>query len=503
MIYTLYISDGGPVPVSTSPDGQWLAFFACNRDDDDLRCKQTYVYGYDVANSKLISSGFFEGRETIFEFDRWVGTQVIISTSEMGEYHLRKYFIADASRSDSVEPAFSRFRLNGDYFGNPPRYEFVTGWESEGFAGCTWVRYEITTRILTEHDMKSLCRADRGLPVAGNSYYRQVNNPRDSTLDHSTAGLIRFNPVTGEYVEIYRDEIEEVVWVSPDEQYALLVLDSNGEIDTFPFLISFNTWRAMPQARLVLLNLTNGREIYQTSLGSDPGYGAFDGYSSTSQVTHADLIPINDHEWLIFHIADYPDGDPWQAPTIVDAIDADGKPLSPEFPYNHPAYVLPDRRGFVYWIGDRSESLSAGYYDVLSGKTFQIVKDLDAKTYRLSFQVNEANDLEAHISRVDAEPYSEIQNYVIHIKGTSESGIAAPTTACQLTMLSDTNFRARPAVDAEKIGSALVNTTLYADAQILGADGFTWWRLTAAQGWVRQDLVAESEGCTALPVVTP
>jgi hypothetical protein len=76
-----------------------------------------------------------------------------------------------------------------------------------------------------------------------------------------------------------------------------------------------------------------------------------------------------------------------------------------------------------------------------------------------------------------------------------------PNAACLLTTLQGVNFRAQPDTNGEKIGSALVNTVLEADGQIAGADGFVWWRLVDAQGWVRQDLVSESDGCISLPVV--
>jgi hypothetical protein len=76
-----------------------------------------------------------------------------------------------------------------------------------------------------------------------------------------------------------------------------------------------------------------------------------------------------------------------------------------------------------------------------------------------------------------------------------------PNATCILTTLQGVNFRAQPDTNGEKIGSALANTALEADGQIAGIDGFIWWRLVDGQGWVRQDLVSESEGCTSLPVV--
>ncbi len=77
----------------------------------------------------------------------------------------------------------------------------------------------------------------------------------------------------------------------------------------------------------------------------------------------------------------------------------------------------------------------------------------------------------------------------------------SPDAACVLTTLQGVNFRAQPSAEAEKIGSVLADTVLEADGQFTGADGFVWWRLVAGQGWVRQDLVAETDGCSTLPVI--
>jgi hypothetical protein len=89
------------------------------------------------------------------------------------------------------------------------------------------------------------------------------------------------------------------------------------------------------------------------------------------------------------------------------------------------------------------------------------------------------------------------------------STLASPTEVtpihspvdCELITRQGVNFRAQPSIEAEKIGSALAETVFQADGQSVGTDGFVWWRLVDAQGWVREDLVSESEGCTALPFI--
>ncbi len=101
-------------------------------------------------------------------------------------------------------------------------------------------------------------------------------------------------------------------------------------------------------------------------------------------------------------------------------------------------------------------------------------------------------------------PKAATPNATSTVSATATAGPALsptvnPNAACLVTTLQGVNFRAAPNTEAERIGSALADTVLEADGQFKGADGFTWWRLVDGQGWVREDLVAESAGCSALP----
>ncbi len=76
----------------------------------------------------------------------------------------------------------------------------------------------------------------------------------------------------------------------------------------------------------------------------------------------------------------------------------------------------------------------------------------------------------------------------------------APTAAqsCTLDVPRTINLRNGPGTNFIQAGQLGAGDRVNADAQIIGTDGLTWWRLTSGD-WVRSDLVTEGSGCDALP----
>jgi len=403
-LYTVPILDT-LIPISISPDGQWLAFFACERTQQF--CERTHIYGYDVANSTLIHAGFFESREKLLSFDQWVGTQVIVETSEMGEYQLRHYFIADVSRSRSVAAAFMRFRLAADFYSDPPRYEYVTGWEDHDIPSqCRWVVFNITTRTLTEQLLPP-CRPDRGLPSMDVGYYRLVPNLHSSEA-RDTAGLIRFNPITGSFTEIYRGEIEEVIWVSDDEKFALLILDDSGEINTFPHQPSYN-WGIPKNPRLVLLNLQTGEELQAIAFGQYIAFAMFDWATSISRTTFVEVLSVDEEGLLLGQLAGLEGADhyyrimrlsfqPGIAPTM--------------YQIDNVVHVTIDNRGVMYWMEKTDSSGVLGYYDLLAETSFPLTQKIDLARYAVRVSTIDSNHFEFNFSNQQG---FERQTYVISI----------------------------------------------------------------------------------------
>lgn len=83
--------------------------------------------------------------------------------------------------------------------------------------------------------------------------------------------------------------------------------------------------------------------------------------------------------------------------------------------------------------------------------------------------------------------------------GTDEGESDTAVTGCVLTATPrDANLRDTPNTDSAIIRQLPVDTTIVADAQLLGTDGFVWFR-TVEGTWVRTDVVAASEACANLP----
>lgn len=67
---------------------------------------------------------------------------------------------------------------------------------------------------------------------------------------------------------------------------------------------------------------------------------------------------------------------------------------------------------------------------------------------------------------------------------------------------SDVNIRSGPGTEFAVQGTLRSGDTVVADGQAVGALNAVWWRLEDG-GWVRNDLVEESDACSDLPEVSP
>lgn len=273
--------------ISDSPDGQWVAVFAFPKVLD----YQVHVFSYEVATGLLREIGSFVPDYNLF-FQRWVGSQVLIGTSEMPEWFTRYIVIADAARVNSVEVAVARLRFWPSYFPNPPRYEFISGTEGGSFSYCEWIIYDISTRVLTRRNLGSLCEPEIGR-LTETAYYRDVSGPQASQ-----ATLVRFNAVTGERKDLFIGEIEDVIWVSADEHYAILSLDNSGQIDLISY-IPTDMGGSLYSANLSYVDLVSGEVLF-----SIPGGWVLDnGY----WIMHSSIYPLNDGTFLAIAFSNYYD----------------------------------------------------------------------------------------------------------------------------------------------------------------------------------------------------
>jgi WD40 repeat protein len=93
----------------------------------------------------------------------------------------------------------------------------------------------------------------------------------------------------------------------------------------------------------------------------------------------------------------------------------------------------------------------------------------------------------------------------------STTGEAAPATtptltsgsgSCTISAPGNANLRGGPGTNYAVIDTLTAGQTAEVDGQAVGADGFTWFRLTSG-GWVRGDVVTVPDACVSVPTVTP
>jgi hypothetical protein len=88
---------------------------------------------------------------------------------------------------------------------------------------------------------------------------------------------------------------------------------------------------------------------------------------------------------------------------------------------------------------------------------------------------------------------------------TPSTGSGAPLPArvtCDIGIDLTVNMRSGPGTDFIPAGQLSPGTTVRANGQAAGTDGYTWWRLTSG-AWVREDVVSPTDACATLPLTDP
>ncbi len=258
----LYIGfDPEPQSIEMSPDEKWLSFFG-----DVQEKEKRAVFSYEIKTRKLVNNGQlgrepYIGQEPYINWERWVDNTTVLISDYCGLDQCPTYYwIVDVTRPNNLQLALGE-RPAPVFKDNPPRLESYripayAVWAGESALPCERTVFYIRTRTHKTYKYGNLCIAEYG-PQDGTGYYRDV------AKDGKTATLVRFNPVTGQRANLYRAEIEQVLWVSTDERYAALVLDDNGRIDTRPGR-HMHIQGALGHPRLAILNLATGKRLYET-----------------------------------------------------------------------------------------------------------------------------------------------------------------------------------------------------------------------------------------------
>lgn len=220
-------------------------------DDPDI----ITVFVYDALSDDFDSIGKFK-KGQVLQLSEWVWNDTaLFKTYDENDTHHFSYIVLDLTEgkvyqtAESSDPNESlRYRW---YRSNPPRIEVFYD-RSDGL--CRKIIYHLLTQTETNYPPDELC--DRQIENEdGNSYYRVID------ADGKEARLVRFNIITGEQAEIYRGEIEEMMWLSNDERYAMLILDNNGTIDMLPGMYPRDANTS--NAHLSLVHLTTGQILFE------------------------------------------------------------------------------------------------------------------------------------------------------------------------------------------------------------------------------------------------
>lgn len=237
------------LPVFTSTDGQWLLLFS--QTDHDTR-----VFSYNTTTANLTEIGVLTCHFCVeWHSVRWFDTTAILWSVDESRHAI---YSMDINQPGSLELVLTRPQYLLEFYDNPPRYDYMNFTTPENIwdTQCEHVIYDIQSHHKTVTDMGSLCRPEQGT-LDGIGYYRDVTRGGEGI-----AALTRFDARTQESEVLYEGEIELIAWVSPDEHYAAVVLDSSGHIDTPPFQAPLFNWGVPEAPTLAYVDLVTDKIIF-------------------------------------------------------------------------------------------------------------------------------------------------------------------------------------------------------------------------------------------------
>lgn len=378
--------------ISTSPDGRYVAVFGLPGVDpmfaDYPSGSEAVLYSYHVETDELMALGSFRvGAE--LGFDRWFDTQVTFRTgdSRSASPVPVNIYIADLTQAESVQFGIGSY-WSPSFLDNPPRY--VVGFDAPyTSAPCGSITFDVTTRQTTQLDLDGLCRPEYG-DAHGVGYYRDV--PQGVSfeccgpvpVEIAEVPVVSYDSRTGERQELYRGEIEDIIWVSEDERFAILLLDISGQIDWFPYFDDFRqgdlelpliALRDLRQQRFIdgsipIQILDSQRHIYdwRDNLG---------------------IYPLSDNRFInIFCISGATTCDYWfeYRATQITITDDDIEEIEL---VRSPIMLTPNNSGLFIWsqprFSDRPEPDYQGIniYDLATGETRPLTREFAADEYRV------------------------------------------------------------------------------------------------------------------------
>lgn len=255
--------------IDVSPDGERLALFGWQ-----------HLYVYTISSGKLVDVG-----EVSLVADApnvvWLGNNQLLVVEDSGRASTPyvNYKLGDPDLENSLQPLVSQHRFDTQYLEflqEPPHYEWIESRDT----GCWLVQTELDTGNRREYFQDDLCERGRVLIDGGDRLYTRMLHeelPPPADMPEMPTGyrpisqsLVRFNPYTGERHNLYNGELEAILEITPDNHYAVVVLDNNGQLEMFSIdLLQIYRLSDRPvHFRLAVMELDTGSIIYETPTDS-------------------------------------------------------------------------------------------------------------------------------------------------------------------------------------------------------------------------------------------
>lgn len=258
---------------SQSPDEKYVVLLGYENEEYTL-------YSYDVETKDTLQLGKFQrtsGESYWPQFDQWVSnTRGFIRYTNPPGWDSDSFYAFDTTQPGSVELIRGSF---GGILSNPPRYEEITTTGLE--TAITGAEVEHSPCELTVYDAKGVRRHNLGYDCGstrlfyshGRYFYVRIDDENSTT-----ATLTGLNPENGRTIDYYSAEIEWFHSLSPDNHYALFVLDTNGKIDLVNYYPQHGAdagaiWNYLPEtAYVTVVDLQHGHVVYDTRSINSPIY---------------------------------------------------------------------------------------------------------------------------------------------------------------------------------------------------------------------------------------
>ncbi len=504
--------------ITISPDWRYVAFIG----DVGLELQSEYsrdveVFSFDTQTRKFLSIGTMGAGSSLY-FEEWVGNQVTIANGESNNIGSMGIFVADVTKADSLVYALGDSGGASPVFAdNPPRY--FTGYGANSPVPCGQRTYYVETHQLVELHLDGLCHPEYG-DIAGVGYYRDVpfgENHECCTAvpaDVAEVPLIRYDARTGERKELYTAEIEHIYWVSPDDHYAILLIDQNKHIDFFPYLQDYDTFSNLGYPSVELIDLQK-----QQPLTILPIYELFqaqslDEYMRDWAINHS-ITRMSDGtfvEIICYHDIPVGCGRVGNAALRLTVTDDELKEI---LLVDNPIMLTPDKTGLFVWSqppsrerGTPTRLQGVNIYDLNTGTISPFIQELNPAHY--NFELHISGDNSVNVA-VEDRLLGAKQNFNVYFESGQPAYIqivdppppSIGKYVCVLMTQTGVNLRVGPAGNVERAGTAKKGEKLLAIGQEVSAyDGLVWWQLDKG-GWVRSDFVTPTSACDTLPDTNP